>query len=703
MTEISVAPNSGATESKGAGYVDPAEFAKTVDSRKVIDWALTNFQSIKRARTYTERQWYLNLCFYYGKQNVVFRPNNILMGGASSSLYTPPMPYWRVRLVLNRIRPTIRKEVAKLTAQKPTAYVVPSTTSDEDLFAAQAGEQIWESIYQGHELKKVFRRWIWWGLICGTSFLKCCWDPDAVDVQNDQMGNLKYKHETPFHVFAPEFREEDIENQPFIINAHVKTEDWVSLNYPDAMYSARQGRENDIIDQSWLNLVGASDATSQKGVLCLEVWLKPGANKMFPQGAMFTVVGDTLVQLTEGWPYEATEYPFAKLDHIPTGKFYCASSIEDLVPIQREYNRTRSQLVENKNRMAKPQLAAEKGSIEPEKMTSEPGLVVEYEGGYQPPTPIPLTPMPAYVTDEISRLLGDFEDISGQHEVSKGTTPPGVTAATAINFLQEQDDSILSHTFGSLEEGIEKIARLTLQFVHQYWDTPRIVKITGTDGSFDSEAFKGSDLRDNTDIRVEGGSALPTSKAAKQAFIMDLIKLGIIDGSDGLEVMEMGGIQKIYEKIQVDVNQARRENLRMAAIVPEQQAQFDQMQAQDALQSGTEPPTDPAEIPILVPVNTYDNDAIHLEIHNRHRKSQAFENANDAVKQTFEIHCQQHEASMYEKQMKQMAMMAPPGEGLPPEAQAGDKESISGPMGEMPPPTVQGSELNGPGASGSGA
>jgi len=173
-----------------------------------------------------------------------------------------------------------------------------------------------------------------------------------------------------------------------------------------------------------------------------------------------------------------------------------------------------------------------------------------------------------------------MEDISGQHEVSKGQTPPGVSAATAISYLQEQDESMLSVAYDSLEEGIEKVAFETLSLVSQFWDTSRMVKVVGLDGSFEVMAFKGSDLRGNNDIRVEAGSALPTSKAAKQAFIMDLMKMGFIDPSKGLEVMEIGGINKIYDEIQVDVREAQRENIKMSRVTQQQIEEFNQLQAE---------------------------------------------------------------------------------------------------------------------------
>src|SRR5205814_1629372 len=92
-------------------------------------------------------------------------------------------------------------------------------------------------------------------------------------------------------------------------------------------------------------------------------------------------------------------------------------------------------------------------------------------------------------------------------EVSHGETPSGVTAATAISYLQERDDSAMSTTYQSIEMGYEKVARHFLSHVVQFWDTPRIVKTTGADGFFDAIALSGSEIASGTDDAGYSGTA----------------------------------------------------------------------------------------------------------------------------------------------------------------------------------------------------
>lgn len=706
-TAEAVSNTSGMTGSND--NVESVDFQKSRAARKqandIIDWTQKQYRAIRNARTATERQWYLNLAFFFGKQNVsILNPQSAGLG-TNMRLYTPPAPYYRVRPVINRIRPTVRHELAQLTNNKPSASITPSSAEDRDMYAAMAGEQVWENLYLDKKVKFVIRRAMWWALIAGNGFIKTWWEESKGPV--DQMtgkpqGDVEFCSETPFHILVPDFREEELENQPYVIHAKTYSPEMVQMRHPNLKQKKNGSLDNanEILEESFLNMTGTQALNRQNSILGLEVWVKPGVHPMFPDGAMYTVIGNEIVQNFSGIPYSHGKFPFAKIDHIPSGKFYSTSSVEDLIPLQKEYNRTRGQIIEAKNRMAKPQLVAPRGSIDASKITTEPGLVIFYTPGFEPPKPIPLSPLPQYVIDEIDRILADWNDISGQHEVSKGQVPPGVTAATAISFLQERDESKLSPTFDSLEEAIEKTARLSLIYVKDYWTTERLISVTGPDGSFDVMAFKGSDLGDNVDLRIEAGSSLPISKAAKQALLMDLMKMGFIDPNKGLEVMDMGGINKIYDQLQTDQRQAQRENLRMSKVTDDTMMQYEQQNP---------PPVDPltgqpqideqtgevVKPPLIVPVNTWDNHKLHIEYHNQFRKGQAFENLPPVSKELFEQHVQGHLQAMAIEMYTQNPQMIAQEQGLPPlPPEQGGPEQPTNPIDQTiskgnPPPTQQ--------------
>lgn len=211
---------------------------------------------------------------------------------------------------------------------------------------------------------------------------------------------------------------------------------------------------------------------------------------------------------------------------------------------------------------------------------------------------------------------------------------------------------------------MEKVARQTLSLAVEMWDVKRLIKIVGEDGSVDTMFLAGSDLENGTDIRVEPGSALPTSKAARQALIMDLMDREYIPPEQGLEILEIGGAQKLMDQLHSDKRQAQRENVRMKNIDPatlmQDEGQIDPMTGQ------------PMPAPPAVSVNTWDNHKIHIDVHNRYRRGQAFEFLPDEIKAQFELHIQLHKQAMYQENIENMLL------GIPTDG------SVEGPSGVMP-------------------
>lgn len=566
---------------------------------KLNKWA----SDCRKNRLNFEKEWYTNLAFFFGKQWVTWVSTNTEF----QRLIEPPAPSWRVRLTSNKIKPTIRKELSKITQERPRGFVIPSSSDDEDLAAARAAEAALDHMIRECKLDEVEIQAIWWTVLTGTGFIKDWWDTTVSD-SNGVKGDVKAEKVTPFHLLVPDLEEEDLDNQPYLIHTMAKEVSWVKKVYgkdvpPDT------NNQGGVLESKFLSAMGIQQDSSKAHVAIHEAWIKPCDD--FKQGAVVTWAKDEILNVTEGAFYGHNEYPFTKITHIPTGRFYGQSVIVDLIPLQKEYNRSRSQIIESKNRMSKPQLLAPNGSVNPRKITSEPGLVIFYRPGFNPPTPLPLQNIPAYVLQDLDRTQQDINDISSQHEVSHGGAPPGVEAATAIAYLQEQDDTVLSLTIRSLERAHERVGRHLLSHAGTYWDAERTVKIMGKENWFESFVFKKSDLRGNTDFRVVSGSAAPVSRAAKQAHIMEMVKSGMIPPDRGLQFLDMAETSRIYEEMQIDVRQAQRENLKMSQGIP-------------------------------CPCNLYDSHQAHITEHWGYMKRQEFENSDEQIKLIFQEHVVTH-------------------------------------------------------------
>ena len=691
---------------------DLAKFRGTPEAKALTDWVQEQYTKARQARTQRQLQWYVNMAMFYGKQYVEVTGKNY-PAGMQQKLQTPKKPYYRDRKTINRIRAFVRSEIAGFQAKLPSAVAVPSTAEDQDVRAAYAAEQVWSSLSEAQRIRYHYSRSIWWMVVTGTGFLKTYWDQEAIDKASQQPGVNKFGSVTPFHLFVPDLREHDIEDQPFVINAIVKPVEWCHTYFGDAVSELNiqpsTASANQILDEGYLNL--AAGANQPDSVVVFEVWVKPGGHKMFPNGGLIIAIDDQIVSLhMDGMPYKHGEYPFSKIEHIPTSTFYGDSPLVDLNGLQREFNKLRSQISEAGHIMGRPQIIAAEGSIVTSKLTNEPGLVINYKMGYPPPQPMPMSPLPQYYIDQQDRILVDFEDIGGQHDVSRGQAPPGVTAGTAINFLQEADQGYRTPQHQSLEDGMAKVARQTVSNFNQFVDIPRKIQVIGADGAFDTLMLSGSDIAGGTDIRMQPGSSMQGSKAANDARVMDLFGMGIIDQNMALKLLEVGGAQKILDLLQVAERKAQRENTKMKSLKPEDilahQQQYE-LQWMMSVMGGEAPAqADPAAVdpmapvdpeaagaeemgmpvmpqmpppPPLVPVDSFDVHEKHIETHNAFRMSQEYELLPPEVKAQFDEHVQLHEQALFLKYMSQPM----PGEGLG--GGPGDEVQPSGESEEAPP------------------
>lgn len=652
--------------------LDIEKYRKSKEAQNLVAWVQSEWSKAKNARNQKQLQWFSNMSMFYGHQWVEQTSSNF-PGEQRDKLFTPRKPYYHQRKTINRVRSYVRWEMSKMLSSFPTAQAIPSSSEDQDQRAAFAAEQAWTSISEAKKLRHHMSRAMWWTIVTGNGFLKTHWDSTCVDRVSGEMGDIKYGSVTPFHLFVPDIREQDIEDQPFVINAYTKPVEWAQHYFAnelgDVQLSPSTSAANQILDEAYLNL-GSNKAPDS--VVVYETWVKPGAHKMMPNGGVIITVDDVLISVyKEGFPYQHNMYPFTKFEHIPTATFYADSTIVDLSQLQREYNGLRSEIAEAGRRMAKPQLIAPQGSIVPSKLTNEPGLVIQYKPGMAAPQPLPLQPLPQYYLDQQDRVLNDWIDISGEREVSRGDTPPGVTSGTAISYLQEASNQYLTPQFQSIESGVEKIATQTVELFVQYVDIPRKIRTIGADGAFDTMLLQGADVASGTDIRIEPGSSFAKSKAAQEARVMDMFAVGIIDQQAAVRMLEIGGVQKIMDTLSVAERKAQRENIKMKMLTAQDVEQA-QMMAQQEMMSQLPPEAmqDPEVMmeiqnmpaPPMVPVDDFDMHEIHVETHNKFRMSQEYEILPEEVKQQFASHVAEHERIVQQKQLQNFLEMIP-GDG----------------------------------------
>ena len=584
-------------------------------------------------QTGLERQWQLNIAYYSGKQWVSWDK-------ARKVLFEPPKEWYEERFVSNRIMPAVRNELAKITKSKPVMQAIPSRNEEAAISAAKGASRVLDQIWRVSNMReKLFDLGLWM-LTCGTSFLKTYWNPAmgeviGVDEKNKEihLGDVCTDVVSAFDMIIDPGAQ-TWEQARWLIERKKRTVEYVQDTYGVEVEPEENLLNTNIFDNMLSQLNGFNNEANTKmvdAVTVKELWELP--SKKFPNGRHITVANGKLLQYEDN-PYKRLPYfPFVHI-RVP-GRIWGSSIIEFMIPIQKEFNKTRSQRIEMRNKTANPRMLAPVGSLETEP-TNAYGEIIEYNPGLGKPEWETAPGEPGYIQREIELMMQDFEDISNQHEVSRGKTPPGVKSGVAISFLQEQDDTALAPTIHSIENGLEQWGKFVLELIKEYYEETRLIQVIGKDSEIETFEFKGSDLEGTvSDVIVVAGSALPQSKTARQEFILNLVDRGIIaDPQTILKLLEFGNIEEVWEEEMLDINQAKVENKRFT-------------------NGDTQ-----------VVTRDFFNHDIHIRQHNIFRKTLDYESLDPMLQQYIDRHVAEHE------QYIQQAMFKQAMQGLDPQSQA---------------------------------
>ena len=601
------------------------------------------------------QQWAVNIAYLTGKQWVVFDKS-------SRKIVEKPKELWEERVTINRIRPIVRTELAKITKSKLQFTVIPVTNEEEDIDAAKVGTQAVEHVWRNSNMDEKRFKTALWQITTGTGIKKTFWNDKLGDeaqlntldeqgefaldeqgqevMQSKALGDVDNSVVSPFNFrFDPSVTEFD--DAKWCVEDILRTTDEVKETY-DVEVSPDGGLASTNLFNSMLANVNGqtSDYKPTKvkdGVIVKEYWEKKSVKH--PKGRHITIANGKLLQYEDN-PYDRLPY-FLFAHNLVPGRVHGASNIEDLIPIQREYNKTRTQRRLNQTRAGSPRMLVEANSLIDEP-TNEPAEIVEYKMGKNMPQWETPPAEPGHIQAELELQLRDFEDISGIHEVSRGAAPTGVKSGIALNFLAEQDETKFGPIIHNIESTYEKWAQFVLVLIQKNYIEPRMIKIVGKNNQVDVKEFQGSDLKGNMDVRVIAGSAMPKSTVARQDFVLNLWDRHILtDPQKALKLLEFGNIEEVFEDLSIDVNQAKAEQKQWL------KGDFDH-QTRD-----------------------FYNHEIHITEHNKYRKSDDYEKSQ--YQQQVDDHVAQH--SMYAQNLAktiaaanvaQAPIQGLPSTGLPP-------------------------------------
>jgi hypothetical protein len=559
-----------------------------------------------------EGQWYVNGAFVRGHQFVEWSSND-------SQLVGPPTPRRRVRLPINRIQPKTRARLAKFLKNRPVPVVVPATTDLEDRLDARATTKALDFIWRKLQLERAYGRALRWASITGHGYWWFNWDERALarvalttsslspevaqaigaPPGEDKMiltlpvGEVSVEVGSPFELVVADPTLSDIGSQPWIIRSKRRVLSELKERYaqkasaviPDGddttaesagdRYAQQLGR----LSAHGGSPTGASSPSTEASgrrpgepwVLVHEYFERPSAK--YRKGRYMVVAGGVLLKTQDELPYfpdQINPYPCVDFaDFEQAGQYFGTTIVEQLVPLQREYNAIRGELSQHLRLMIHPKLLVTTAhNLQPGTWTNAAGevIVTAFVPGLQPPVPWMPPPISKDAWAAFDLLKTEIEDISQIFPETEGKIG-GSASGFQTNLLQEATDAVHGPDIRAHELSIEEAAYKLRRLMKLGYKPARLLTVTGRDLEPESFEFHKDDIDESADIVVQAGSALPTLKAAKMQAVMEMWSAGLLgDPADpaarqrALSMLEMGSNEEAFDSVRKDEEFARFEN-----------------------------------------------------------------------------------------------------------------------------------------------
>lgn len=499
----------------------------------------------------------------------------------TGELFNRNLPDYRSQELSNFIFSTIETMKPIMLSNYPKTAVVPKTG---DSFTKSKNVQ--NALDYEWRRAKMFEKLLGgahFSFVYGTAIFGLFWNGEA----NHGLGDVECKMISPFNIFPdPSATNED--NAAYIIYATYKSLGELCEAYPEKAEKLKASTTSNPDE----NLMFGQDTTSldSNNVLYIECYFRDYAieteiedeldeqgnktgkkikttKRKYPKGRRVIIGGDILLYDGEN-PYEDGKFPFRVWRCYPRpNSFWGTGEVEHLISPQKHRTDVMNSIIENAGMMSNPVWILDKNSgVEKGSLTNRRGLVIRKNPGTdvrreQPPS------IPAYVKDIVNTFDNDIEKISGVYDVMRGEKPAGITAAAAINALNEQAQGRIRLKVQIMENVIADLGSMWLSRMQQFWETVRTIRVMGSqympnqsdpmqqqeqmgmpEGMFknpNAMSINGKsysfhdvskdDIDGDYDIEIVAGSTMQQNKAAR---LQQLIQLAQTMAEDGLPMVD---------------------------------------------------------------------------------------------------------------------------------------------------------------------
>lgn len=460
------------------------------------------------------------------------------------------------KFVVNHLYDLTETKVSQMTRIKPAVEVLPTNDEYRDRASARVVQHIQKHLWEINDIDSMRTRMHREARIFGESYMFILWDKSKGDLhpayvaaqdagldvsqkkfqEIKQTGDVKYEVELPWRVFLQ--RQDCFEKCEYVFRVSVMPTETLQEEYP--------GKE--VEDENEIQLFDLEELTEkyiEKHSLVFEMWHKK--TKKVPNGFYAKFTKRDILESSD-LPFNHGELPIVRLTDLDVPNVLNGvSRYETIAALQGMYNNLSTLIAKNIYLTAQAKWAMPRGACKLEQLGND-NTVIQYQGPV-PPQLIQAAPNPAEVYAFRQQLKEEMQVIYGSHGISRGEVPKGITAASALQFLNELESERATSDISKDLKFIKNIAKMGISVAGDNYDPEdgRMVRIVGENNKYLIRHFDTAHLHKSYDIRLDNSTGLPETKSAKIQRILDAMQRNpaMVSGERWEQLLELADTEKL--------------------------------------------------------------------------------------------------------------------------------------------------------------
>jgi hypothetical protein len=367
------------------------------------------------------------------------------------------------------------------------------------------------------------------------------------------LGDWVIKPLLPWYCF-PEEEKKSLKECDYFETVEWKFKEEVEADYPKAKGKIKQnGHVQWDMSNSELNI-------PDNMVLIRTFWHKP--TKYFPLGCKITYCNDLILEDID-FPYEDKELPFVEDKDISIpDEFWGRPFIINIEQYYRMNNSLLSSQARNHGVASAPKWVYAEGSVDKQSLNNDFGGIA-FRG--------PIAPQ-MVINNSVNR--GEMEIAAGissrtgklarLFDTSRGEVPSGVTAASALRLLEDQQYTAMSVTIANRKQRVLDLYRMGVKRMAQYYkpEDGRMSRILGSNNSYLMNSFAKFDFNMIYDLRTENKSALSDNAAGRMAELTDLSAMfqadPLFNKKEMVKLLQLNNLEAFQDETTYSIDTARQ-------------------------------------------------------------------------------------------------------------------------------------------------